>query len=54
MTITLGLPSFESSYMQQYSLPMTANTLAAVPLLIVFIFFQKQIIRGIAFTGSKE
>ncbi|OXM85999.1 carbohydrate ABC transporter permease [Paenibacillus rigui] len=54
MTITLGLPNFQSSYMQQYSLPMTANTLAAIPLIIVFIFFQKQIIKGIAFTGGKE
>lgn len=54
MTITLGLPNFQSSYMQQFSLPMTANTLAAIPLIIVFIFFQKQIIKGIAFTGSKE
>lgn len=54
MTITLGLPMFQSSYVQQYALPMTANALAAVPVLIVFLIFQKQIIKGIAFTGGKE
>ncbi|UJF32518.1 carbohydrate ABC transporter permease [Paenibacillus hexagrammi] len=54
MTITLGLPSFQSAYLQQYSLPMTANALATIPVLIVFILFQKHIIKGIAFTGGKE
>ncbi|MEW4368866.1 carbohydrate ABC transporter permease [Paenibacillus kandeliae] len=54
MTITLGLPMFQSSYVQQYALPMTANALAAIPVLIVFLLFQKQIIKGIAFTGGKE
>ncbi|AFH61589.1 carbohydrate ABC transporter permease [Paenibacillus caseinilyticus] len=54
MTITLGLPAFQSSYVQQYALPMTANALATLPVLLVFIFFQKQIIQGIAFTGGKE
>lgn len=54
MTITLGLPMFQSSYVQQYALPMTANALAAIPVLIVFLIFQKQIIKGIAFTGGKE
>ncbi|OWA35978.1 sugar ABC transporter permease [Saccharibacillus sp. O16] len=54
MTITLGLPMFQSSYNQEYALPMTANALAAIPVLIVFLIFQKQIIRGIAFTGGKE
>lgn len=54
MTITLGLPMFQSSYVQQYALPMTANALAAIPVLVVFLIFQKQIIKGIAFTGGKE
>ncbi|MCZ8520762.1 MULTISPECIES: carbohydrate ABC transporter permease [Paenibacillus] len=54
MTITLGLPAFQSAYVQQYGLPMTANALATLPVLLVFIFFQKQIIQGIAFTGGKE
>lgn len=54
MTITLGLPMFQSSYNQEYALPMTANALAAIPVLIVFLIFQKQIIKGIAFTGGKE
>jgi len=54
MTITLGLPNFQSAYLQQYALPMAANTLASLPVLIVFILFQKQIIKGISYTGGKE
>lgn len=54
MTITLGLPSFQSAYLRQYALPMTANTIASIPVLLVYILFQKQIIKGIAYTGGKE
>ena len=32
---------------------MTGASLATVPLLIVFILFQRQIIKGIALTGIK-
>ena len=32
---------------------MTGATIATVPLLIVFLFFQRQIIKGIALTGIK-
>lgn len=54
MTITLGLPNFQSAYLQQYALPMAANTLASLPVLIIFVLFQKQIIKGISYTGGKE
>lgn len=32
---------------------MTASVVASVPAIIVFIIFQKQIIKGIAMTGIK-
>jgi multiple sugar transport system permease protein len=32
---------------------MTGPSLATVPLLIVFLIFQRQIIKGIALTGLK-
>ncbi len=32
---------------------MTAASLASIPLLIVFLIFQRQIIEGIALTGLK-
>lgn len=54
MTVTLGLPTFQSAYLQTYALPMTANTLATLPVLLLFLLFQKQIMKGIAFTGGKE
>lgn len=33
---------------------MTAASLATIPLLLVFIMFQRQIIKGIALTGMKS
>jgi multiple sugar transport system permease protein len=32
---------------------MAASTFAVVPILIVYLFFQRQIIQGIALTGLK-
>ncbi|MFD1449151.1 carbohydrate ABC transporter permease [Oceanobacillus profundus] len=52
-TLPVGLPVFNSSYSQAYVLPMTANAIASIPVIIVFLIFQKQIIKGISFTGLK-
>ncbi|MFD1849338.1 carbohydrate ABC transporter permease [Oceanobacillus bengalensis] len=52
-TLPVGLPVFNSSYSQAYVLPMTANAIASIPVIIVFLLFQKQIIKGISFTGLK-
>jgi multiple sugar transport system permease protein len=53
MTIPIGIPYFNSGYSQDYTLPMAANVIASVPVLIAFFVFQKQIIKGISFTGIK-
>lgn len=52
-TLPVGIPVFNSSYSQNYVLPMTANAIASIPVIIVFLIFQKQIIKGISFTGIK-
>lgn len=52
-TLPVGLPVFNSSYSQTYVLPMTANAIASVPVIIAFLIFEKQIVKGVSFTGIK-
>src|SRR5690625_444506 len=52
-TLPVGLPVFNATYSQAYVLPMTANAIASIPVIIAFLIFEKQIVRGISFTGIK-
>ncbi|SDE04271.1 carbohydrate ABC transporter permease [Auraticoccus monumenti] len=51
MTLPVGLQTVKSAYGIQYAQNMAAAMLAALPLIIVFLFFQRQIIKGVATTG---
>jgi multiple sugar transport system permease protein len=53
MTIPVGLATVQSSYGVRYAQIMATSVLAALPLLLLFIFFQRQIVQGIASTGIK-
>lgn len=51
MTMPVGLATVESAYGVQYAQDMASAILAALPLLVIFVFFQRQIIKGVATTG---
>lgn len=51
--ITLGLMEFVGEYFVEYGPFTAAATAAIVPVLLVYIFLQRHIIRGIALTGFK-
>jgi multiple sugar transport system permease protein len=51
MTLPVGLQTVKSAYGLQYAQNMASAILAALPLVLVFLFFQRQIIKGIATTG---
>jgi len=51
MTLPVGLQTVKSAYGLQYAQVMASAMLAAAPLIVVFLFFQRQIIRGISTTG---
>lgn len=51
MTMPVGLATVENAYGVQYAQDNAAAVLAALPLLIVFILFQRHIVRGFATTG---
>jgi len=52
-TLPVGLAFFSGEAGSDWELIMTGATLATVPLLTVFMIFQRHIIRGIALTGLK-
>lgn len=52
-TLPVGLSFFRGETSTQWEMIMTGASLATVPLLIVFLIFQRQIIKGIALTGIK-
>ena len=52
-TIPVGLSTVNSFYGAQYAQVMALAILGALPLLIAFLFFQKQIVQGISNTGLK-
>jgi multiple sugar transport system permease protein len=52
-TLPVGISNFSGEAATQWNLIMAASSLAIVPVLIVFIIFQKQIIEGVVLTGVK-
>lgn len=52
-TIQLGLKMFISQYSSDYGLIMAGSMLSLIPVLIVFLCFQKYFVEGVASTGLK-
>ncbi|HYP46428.1 MAG TPA: carbohydrate ABC transporter permease [Propionibacteriaceae bacterium] len=52
-TLPLLVNQFKGAYSADWGALMSATTLAAAPLLIIFILAQRQIVEGIALSGSK-
>ena len=52
-TLPVGLSFFRGETSTQWEMIMTGASLATVPLLLIFLIFQRQIIKGIALTGLK-
>jgi len=52
-TLPVGLSFFRGESTVEWEKIMTAASLATIPLLVVFLIFQRQIIKGVALTGLK-
>jgi multiple sugar transport system permease protein len=52
-TLPVGLANFSGEAGSDWHYIMTGATVAMLPLVLVFLLFQKQIVRGIAMTGLK-
>lgn len=53
MTVPVGLPMFSSTMGSDMIMPLAASFLASIPTILVFVLFQKHIIKGISMTGLK-
>jgi multiple sugar transport system permease protein len=53
MTIPVGLATVQGTYGIRYADTMASAILGAVPLVLVFLLFQRRIVEGIAGTGLK-
>ena len=52
-TLPVFLATFSNEWWTDYGMVMAGATITVFPILIVFFFFQKQIIQGMALTGLK-
>ena len=53
-TIQIGLASFVGRYGTSWNYLMAGTLTATIPSIIVFLFFQRALVRGIANTGMKD
>lgn len=52
-TLTLVLNQLRGQYATDWTLVMVGSTIVVLPILVIFVIFQRQIIEGIATTGLK-
>ncbi len=53
-TVPIGLQRFQEQYVTTYNQVMAISTVAMIPLVLLFFFFQRAFIQGIALSGLKE
>ncbi|PSK91358.1 carbohydrate ABC transporter membrane protein 2 (CUT1 family) [Murinocardiopsis flavida] len=53
MTVPVGLGTVQGAYGIQYAQNMAAAVLGALPLIAVFLLFQRQVVRGVTDAGLK-
>lgn len=53
MPLSAALSKMQGQYMNNYPQLMAASLLAVIPMVILYLFFQKQFIEGIATSGGK-
>lgn len=52
-TLSAGLAKMQGQYGSDYPTMMAAAVLAIIPMVIIYIIFQKQFVEGIATSGGK-
>ncbi|TJY44029.1 carbohydrate ABC transporter permease [Cohnella pontilimi] len=51
--LSIGISSFQGQHATDYPLLMAAAVMATIPIILIFIFFQRYFIEGIAMSGIK-
>jgi ABC-type glycerol-3-phosphate transport system permease component len=53
-TVPIGLQRFQETYVTTYNEVMAISTIAMIPLILLFFFFQRAFIQGITLSGLKD
>ena len=53
MTLSAGLSTLRGQFTTNYPVLMAGSVLAMIPMVVLYLAFQKQFIEGIAMTGGK-
>ncbi len=53
MTLSAGLSTLNGQFTTNFPVLMAGSLLAMIPMVIIYLIFQKQFIQGIAMTGGK-
>lgn len=52
-TLPLGLNAFKGQYITYWNYVMAASVIFTLPVLMVYVFFNRYFTQGITFSGSK-
>jgi multiple sugar transport system permease protein len=52
-TVQVGIAGFQQQYAGNWHYILAASTVAALPMLVIFVFFQRQIVESIKSAGFK-
>jgi multiple sugar transport system permease protein len=52
-TLPMGIPTLISQFSEDYVRPMTINSIVSIPVIVIFLLFERQIVKGLSFTGLK-
>lgn len=52
-TLPIGIPTLLSIERPDYVIPMTANLVASLPMILLYLIFERQIVQGITMEGIK-
>lgn len=53
-TLPVGIALYQTSYYTEYGLTLATSVMATLPLILVFLAFQRQIVESMASTGLKD
>jgi multiple sugar transport system permease protein len=53
-TLPVGVALFQTSYYAEYGLTLAASVLCTLPVIVIFLMLQRNIIQGIALSGLKD
>ena len=54
MTLTLALQSFSYRHSGQWNYLMAASFMMTIPVMLIFVLFQRHFVRGVTFTGIRS